>query len=1591
MKKILSLVLAIVMTISLFNGVAVSANEEATKNITKQMADEAMGYAVSGSEYKGVFILDDGSQYDAYASDTSEIMSGYPKYFFFDKSTGYLVLDEDKIQKLCVIAYMIDGKNIGSMKAAREEDVELYGELKALMVADGIWQMVSNFVIGLAGTITGELMTGGLTTSSTVADILDVTAQKLEKELSPAKQRDRIVKEIANIEVRECYMGIEYFQQLNKKLETLEKNNNNYNYEDALKYYAISEEFFLTDLMLNAMTDIVYGEKPSVGSILGGYLKKYLEGLVGGVNLTALKSLDNIDDINAFFGSENWANIYKFVYDLKKSTGFVSNAVKNVSKIRGASEVYDAAMAVKDSFIFSSAYALVQASVAITNEIFNSINGYYLDLNVMHLCTVASGECGADAEWVLYSDGLLHISGTGFVRAGNWKGYEDAIKKCKVDNGITGFDNALFQGCKLLKTIDIPESVQIMGGYTFSGCESLISVEIPEGVSYIGTRNFYGCKSLVYVKLSSTITHISIEAFAHCASLQDINIPDGVTKIGTNAFQNCESLTSIILPNILESINAGAFVNCVSLKTILLPEGVLSVGQEAFSGCKSLIYVEVPDGATIGASAFFGCTSLESIKLPADLNKINDNLFNSCESLTSITIPDTVASIGTNAFAYCESLKSINIPNGVTVIREGTFRHCYSLEKIYIPDSVTTIERLAFYHCRDLNEAYIGNSVEYIGGGAFRYSGLASISIPSSVQTLKDSCFESCLNLKSVIIGKDIWLGPNAFANCPSLTDVYFFGTEAEWLNTHGNDHYFGNDQLCHIAKVHYNFSSKTKPILTYKNNVLTLDKTYIASVKVGVAYIGNQTFNVGVDNWNEFLEKGKKYSDINGNMGYTVYDNFTDEICDFKGNYVAFVKYTDYQGITRSDYYTFEVLEATFENVEHLLKGVAPKSCSATGFAYGIPNDLASLTDGEVVSDYAGINKFFVFSGSPAEFVYEKEGMSIKEVSIVTNNPKHGYFGGGATGIDTIKVEFLIDGVWKIVGYKPNYGYYDTGRKYSFTSEEAINTDGIKITLTKNSEEGSGWKGIALSEFQVFDEIINTEADGKLGIVTTMSEAPAVSILNGDVVTAYDGYLTLVAEASVTDGGTLAYEWYKDEELVSTDYFCTMFEDAAAGVYTVKVTNSLTGSVPATAEASVVVTVDDTKENLALGKSYEWISGMMSGYPDTDNKELTDGILSDWKYYTNSAYTGSNKDVEIILDLGNEEEIYRVATLFMSTGNAGLTLPSSVKYQYSADKETWYDFGTEWTCPDTKPSALMITDANVSEPVKARYIRLSTTGQLLFIGEMMVYGNSEQQFTNPTLSFKNNTLTLNKNSADSVKVGVAYIGDQTFEVGVDDWNEFVTKGKMYTNLNGSNGYVMYDNTFTSKTYGTDGNYVAFIKYTNGEGVTVSEYFTFSAGKTGCTVSGTVKAFGDTSKDVTIELLSGDEVVDTKTVTGNTGTYAFEEVSEGTYTIKISKSKHCVREYEITVTDADMTQDIEVWLYGDVTEDGIINSTDIMQINRKVANLSSVFNQSANADYRFKVANVTAVTGADTIINATDVLQINRKVANLSSVFDRIA
>lgn len=98
----------------------------------------------------------------------------------------------------------------------------------------------------------------------------------------------------------------------------------------------------------------------------------------------------------------------------------------------------------------------------------------------------------------------------------------------------------------------------------------------------------------------------------------------------------------------------------------------------------------------------------------------------------------------------------------------------------------------------------------------------------------------------------------------------------------------------------------------------------------------------------------------------------------------------------------------------------------------------------------------------------------------------------------------------------------------------------------------------------------------------------------------------------------------------------------------------------------------------------------------------------------------------------------------------------------------------------------------------------------------------------------------------------------------------------------------------------------------------------------GYTVSGTATSFNSDTDEVIIQLTESGaaEASYEAVVKGNTASYSIADVPAGTYTMKVMKKNHVTREYIIDVGTESVTQDVEIWLFGDVNGDGNVNIKD---------------------------------------------------------------
>ena len=304
---------------------------------------------------------------------------------------------------------------------------------------------------------------------------------------------------------------------------------------------------------------------------------------------------------------------------------------------------------------------------------------------------VNTGACGDDAEWTLYDDGTIIISGTGamnnYNRGGTpWHSHYAAITRVEIQEGITavGSNSFNFYGSKIT-SVSFPSTLTSIGGSAFWDGTRITELVIPDNVTSIGGGAFYNCYSVESVKL-----------------------PSKLVSLGDSAFEICRALETVALPDTLTSIGKSAFKNCSGLKTVSIPSSVTELKSDTFSGCTSLQSISLPAGMTrIDSYAFHGCSALRQITLPENLTYLGHNAFQG-SGLTAISIPDGVSAIQSRTFMECDALTDVTLGSGITRIYDEAFRDA-GVRHITFPAALTRIDRDAFIYCDLLSAHFLGD------------------------------------------------------------------------------------------------------------------------------------------------------------------------------------------------------------------------------------------------------------------------------------------------------------------------------------------------------------------------------------------------------------------------------------------------------------------------------------------------------------------------------------------------------------------------------------------------------------------------------------------------------------------------------------------------------------------------------------------------------------------------------------------------------------------------------------------------------------------------------------------------------------------
>lgn len=195
-----------------------------------------------------------------------------------------------------------------------------------------------------------------------------------------------------------------------------------------------------------------------------------------------------------------------------------------------------------------------------------------------------------------------------------------AVEVINIPEGATEVN---VDNCPRLKTISIPDSVEIIHKLSNIGAEIIASAEV--------------WKKICAVKYC--LAHYNPEN-------PELNIPEGVTEIASGLLSHSQ-ITRIYIPSTVESIGCDAFNECKSLEVITFaPNSKLKgVSGEAISGA-ALKEVTFPSGMeSIGEGAFTGMDYLESVTFPASMTNYGNKPFVRCKKLKEVVFladdPDT--------------------------------------------------------------------------------------------------------------------------------------------------------------------------------------------------------------------------------------------------------------------------------------------------------------------------------------------------------------------------------------------------------------------------------------------------------------------------------------------------------------------------------------------------------------------------------------------------------------------------------------------------------------------------------------------------------------------------------------------------------------------------------------------------------------------------------------------------------------------------------------------------------------------------------------------------------------------------------------
>ena len=332
-------------------------------------------------------------------------------------------------------------------------------------------------------------------------------------------------------------------------------------------------------------------------------------------NVQLPEGLKTIDE-KAFGNCENLTNV-----NFPEGLEYIGQAAFNSTSIKQL--VIPDSVKKVDSSAFS--YAEVQELTLGKNLKEIGTNAFYhLEIedlvipdSVTHIGKNAFGNNQKLAK-VVVGKGVQHIEESVFENC-------EKLKEVVLKNENVSLDNGAFWGCPI-ETINIENVKGKIGEYALSGAK-MEEVTFAEGVTRIAYSAMIGNENLETIDLPDSLESLGGYAFdwtpweeaqeegpvyleqvfykykGEMPENTEFVVKEGTTILADYALEHQGGLKSVTLPKGLKTIGRAAFYNASNLKEITIPSTVSNIGESAFFGCDSLENITVDSASEYFSSA----------------------------------------------------------------------------------------------------------------------------------------------------------------------------------------------------------------------------------------------------------------------------------------------------------------------------------------------------------------------------------------------------------------------------------------------------------------------------------------------------------------------------------------------------------------------------------------------------------------------------------------------------------------------------------------------------------------------------------------------------------------------------------------------------------------------------------------------------------------------------------------------------------------------------------------------------------------------------------------------------------------------------